>query len=84
MLALFFRRGTGQSALQSKYYNLVLLGLGASDRRRCMRRETADRQAAKDAGKETQEKQTVPSCYLEQRNKRKGIRETHVARPHGK
>lgn len=49
-----------------------------------MRRETADRQAAKDAGKETQEKQTVPSCYLEQRNKRKGIRETHVARPHGK
>jgi len=60
-------------------YNLVLLG--ASDRRRCMRRETADRQAAKDAGKETQEKQTVPSCYLEQRNKRKGIRETHVARP---
>jgi hypothetical protein len=36
-----------------------------------MRRETtADRQAAKDAGKETQEKQTVPSCYLEQRTEK--------------
>jgi len=36
-----------------------------------MRRGTADRQAAKDAGKETQEKQTVPSCYLEQRKEKK-------------